>query len=67
MAKFVEFQELKFEFGQFFKLADITDDIIVNLLDKIENRLIKIDANNEFLITVSYKHHRDQDTLMNIV
>lgn len=50
MAKFVEFQELKFEFGQFFKLADITDDIIVNLLDKIENRLIKIDANNEFLI-----------------
>ena len=39
IVKHVESSEIYFEFSDDFKLKDIPDDVIINLLDNIDSRL----------------------------
>lgn len=50
IAKYVEFSEIHFNFSDQFKLYNIPNDILINMFDNIENRLIKISGNNSFII-----------------
>ena len=39
IVKHVECNEINFWFSDNFKVEDVSDDVIINLLDNIENRL----------------------------
>ena len=39
IVKHVEYSEIFLKFSDQFKLEDIPDDIVINMLDNIENRL----------------------------
>ena len=42
IVKHIEHREIYFNFSDNFKLEDIPDDSIINLLDNIENRLQRL-------------------------
>lgn len=48
--KHVECGRILFEFSNYFKIDNIEDDIIVNMLENIENKLLNIGGNKNFII-----------------
>ena len=39
IVKHVEYSEIRFKFSNNFNIEDMPDDVIINLLDNIENKL----------------------------
>ena len=39
IVKHIEYNEIYFNFSDGFRVEDIPDDVIINLLDNVENRL----------------------------
>ena len=50
IARHVEWSYIYFEFSDYFKVEDIPDDVIINMLDNIENRLYRFSGSDNFVI-----------------
>ena len=53
IVKHVEYSEIYFQFSNNFNIEDVPDNVIINLLDNIENRIEIIGGsyNSDFVIT----------------
>lgn len=50
MAKYVEYSEITINFSDDFNLKDIPDDIVINMLNNVENRIQVIGGLKYFII-----------------